>query len=94
MGAGMSAFRDNLMTCPECRSEIYADSEKCPRCGYWITSESIHRHATANRRAIRTHTRKIIKAFVWVLLALILLSLIAMIATIVEGLSRPPALPE
>ena len=29
---------DTTITCPECQAEIYEDSERCPACGYYLSS--------------------------------------------------------
>jgi len=31
----------NLIQCPNCRQQIYSESEKCPRCSYWITDDEL-----------------------------------------------------
>ena len=28
---------DDLWPCPECRREIYADADRCPYCGNYVT---------------------------------------------------------
>jgi uncharacterized paraquat-inducible protein A len=30
---------DDLDECPHCRRQIYADSERCPGCGHYLTRE-------------------------------------------------------
>lgn len=29
---------DDLVTCPECKTEVYLDlnDDRCPKCGYWF----------------------------------------------------------
>ena len=31
---------DDLVTCPECGEEVYAESDRCPSCGHWIVEGS------------------------------------------------------
>ena len=49
---------NSTVACPHCRAEIYEDSVRCPRCGNYITRETMH------------HFRKPIWMIVGALLAL------------------------
>lgn len=34
---------DELEQCPSCRKEIYADAERCPYCGCYISADDVQR---------------------------------------------------
>ena len=61
---------DNLVTCAECSAEVYADSDRCPKCGYWIVDSEVTRKVDLRRPYRNT---KIIAAILLLLFGLYVL---------------------
>ncbi len=40
-----------FLTCPACQRDIYADSDKCPHCGHWITDDDLEADYHKRRQA-------------------------------------------
>lgn len=62
---------DETITCPDCRADIYADLDHCPRCGHWFTDADRAARETglfATRR-VRLIAAALLAIFVFSLLA-------------------------
>lgn len=68
---GDDSDSDETITCPNCRADIYADLDHCPRCGHWFTDADRAARETglfATRR-VRLIAAALLAIFVFSLLA-------------------------
>lgn len=73
---------DDLIVCPACGAEIFAEAEQCPACRHWLTrEEGDEREMVWSKRG----PSRMMKVFALVALGLILLMFIAFVWVSVTG---------
>jgi hypothetical protein len=65
----------DMLPCPDCGAEIYADLDHCPRCGHWLTDADRESRGTGlfSSRSVRWIAGVLLAIFVFSLLAELLL---------------------
>ena len=73
---------EDLIFCPECRAEIYAETERCPECGHWIVQGEQRRMTRAPKES------RALKIVAIVLLLLLLgITLFAVVIAVISGIA-------